>query len=95
MVHPVDQRLEALRLGAVVDVATLGALGDEARLLQRFEVLRNRTLRHAAAARQLDHRDLVGVGDALEHGAPGRIGKSAHDGGDGCGFNHDKIISAY
>jgi len=51
-------------------------------------VLRNRALRHAAAARQFNDGDLVGIGDALEHGAPGRIGKGAHDGGDGSGFDH-------
>ncbi|MNY40302.1 hypothetical protein D3C86_1750370 [compost metagenome] len=86
--HPVDERRQALGLGAVIDVAALRTLGDETRLFQRLEVLRNRALRHAAAARQFNDGDLVGIGDALEHGAPGRIGKGAHDGGDGSGFDH-------
>ena len=34
MAHPVDQRREALGLGAVIDVAALGALGDQTGQLQ-------------------------------------------------------------
>jgi hypothetical protein len=33
--HPVGQRREALGLRAIIDVATLGTLGDQAGLLQR------------------------------------------------------------
>ena len=36
--HPVDQRLEAFRLGAVIDFPAFGALGDQAGLLQGLEV---------------------------------------------------------
>src|SRR5713101_540616 len=34
MAHPIDERREALRLGAIIDIAALGALGDQAGLLQ-------------------------------------------------------------
>jgi hypothetical protein len=56
-------------------------------------MLGDRALGHTAAASQLDHGDLVGADDPLEHGAPGRVGKRAHDGGDGGGFNHAPYIS--
>src|SRR5216684_3395821 len=51
-------------------------------------MLGNGALRHAAAPRQLDHGNLVGPDDPLEHGAPRGIGKRAHDSVDGGGFNH-------
>ena len=97
MVHPGDQRLEPLRRGAVIDIAALGALGDEAGLLQRLQVLLDRALGHSAAARQFGDADLLALEDALEHGAAGRIGEGAHHGGDGVwgGFDHaDKLAKA-
>ena len=45
--HPIDERGEALRLGAIIDVPSLGALGDQTGLLQLFEVLGDGALRHA------------------------------------------------
>src|SRR5258705_12357011 len=91
--HPVDQRLEAFRLGAVIDLPAFGALGDQAGLLQGLEVLRNGALRHAAPSRQFDDGDLVGADDPLKHGPPCGIGKRAHDGVDGSGFGHGKPIA--
>src|SRR5262245_41593766 len=46
MVHPVEQGLEPLRLGAIIDPAPLGTLGHQPGLLQRFEMLRDGALRH-------------------------------------------------
>src|SRR4051794_2887861 len=88
MAHPVDERREALRLGAVVNVAAFGAFRDQPGQLQRLEVLRDGALRHPAPPRQFDHGDLVGTDDPLEHGPPGGIGERAHDGIDGGGLDH-------
>src|SRR5258706_13586046 len=44
--HPIDKWGETLRLGAVVDLAALGAFGDQAGQLQRLEVLGDGALRH-------------------------------------------------
>src|SRR6201747_845693 len=60
MVHPVDQRREALGLRAVVNVTAFGAFSDQAGQLQRLEMLGDGALRHAAAPRQLDHGDFLG-----------------------------------
>src|SRR5262249_52794927 len=81
--HPVCQRLEALGPGAVVDVPALGAFSDQARLLQRLQMLRDGSLGHAAPSRQLDHADLAGLDDPLEDRPPGRNGERVHDGVDG------------
>ena len=89
MAQPVEQRGEAFRLRPVENLPSLGTIGDEAGLLQGFEVLRDGTLSDSAGAGQLEHVDLPCPGDALEHGATGRIGKSAHDGIDAGGLDHD------
>src|SRR5215203_4231824 len=77
--QPVEERSEALRLRSVEDIPALGSLRDESSPLQRFEVLRDGSLCHAARARQLGHIDLTRAGDALEHGPPSRIGEGTHD----------------
>src|SRR4051794_29134173 len=97
MIHPGHQRLQSLRRGAVVDVAALRALGDEAGLLEGLQMLRDRALGDATAARQLRDADFLALEHPLEHGAAGRIGEGAHHGGDGVwgGFDHvDKLASA-
>src|SRR5687767_1254642 len=91
--HPVGQRGQPARIGAVVDLAPLGPLGDEAGQAERLEVLRDRALRHPAAARELGHGDFVTPRDALEHRPPGGIGERTHDGVEGGGLDHAAMIS--
>src|SRR5271170_2817438 len=86
--HPIDQRREALGLGAIEHVAAVGALGDQTGQLQGLEVLGDGALRYPTPPRQLDNGDLVGSGNLLEHGSPSGIGKRAHDSIDGGGFSH-------
>src|SRR5690606_5983225 len=86
--HPVGERIQTARLGAVVDIAALGALADEAGLLQALEMLGDCTLRDTAAAGQFHDGDLVGIDNALEHGPPRGIGKGAHDSGYGLSLGH-------
>jgi hypothetical protein len=52
-------------------------------------------LRDIAAAGQLDHRDLFGIDDALEHGPPRGIGKRPHDSSYGFSFDHEKSNSKH
>ena len=97
MVHPDDQGLEPLGRGAVIDIAALGALGDETRLFQGLQVLLDSALSHAATARQLGDANLLALEHALEHGSAGRIGKGAHHCGDGIGggIDHEYSIRYY
>src|ERR1700687_1747503 len=94
MAHPIDQRGEPLRLGAIKNIAAFAALGDQASLLQRFQVLRDGALRHITPARQLQHGDLLGLDDPLEHGPPSGIGQRPHDSVDRSGFNHGRTLVA-
>src|SRR4051794_39182542 len=57
MAHPVDQGAQPLGLRAVVNVASFGTFGDQPGKFERFEMLRDRALRHPAAPGQFDHRD--------------------------------------
>src|ERR1700726_1831897 len=93
MAHPIDQRGEPLRLGAIKNIAAFAALGDQASLLQRFQVLRDGALRYATPPRQLNHGDLVRPDDPLEHRSPSGIGKRAHDNVDGGRFNHAHTLA--
>ena len=70
---------EAFRAGAVEDVAALGPVRHEARLLQHLEVLRDRALGDAAALGQIRNRDFPIVDDALEDGTACWVGEGAHD----------------
>ena len=63
--------------------------GDEARLFQAFQMLRDRPLRHGARPRQLHHRLLAPFKDPFEHGTPCRIGERAEQRGDGGGVLHE------
>ena len=88
MIHPACQRLQALGLGAVIDLAALRALDDEACLAQRLQMLRDGALGDTAALRQVADADLADRRDALEDGAARRVREGSHDGVDGGGFAH-------
>src|SRR5258706_13763936 len=70
MAHPTDQRGEPLRLGAIKDIAAFAALGDQASLLQRFQVRRDGALRHITPPRQLQHGVSLCLDDPPENGPP-------------------------
>lgn len=50
VIHPVNQGLQPLELGAIIDVPTFRPLDDKSGLLQMLKVLGNGALRNAAAA---------------------------------------------
>lgn len=56
-------------------------------------MLGNGALGYTAPLGQFAHGDFVGLDDALEHGPPGRIGKSAHDSIDSVGFIHKYTLA--
>jgi hypothetical protein len=73
--HPVDERHQTLRLGAVVDAASFRSIANQAGELQHAQVLGHRGLRHAGAIRQGADGLLAVADQALEDRSTGRVGK--------------------
>lgn len=92
MTYPIDEGCQALGAGAVIDVAALRALDDEAGQLQRLEVLGDGALGDTTSARQLGDRDLVGLGDPLEHGPSRRVGQCAQNGVNSSDLGHEEQL---
>src|SRR5689334_22074784 len=89
MAHPIDQRRQAFRLCAVEHLPPIGTLGDQPSLLQRFQMLRDGALGDSGPARELQHGDFIGPGDAFINGPSRGVGQSSHDVGDGNGLDHE------
>ena len=79
MLHPVDQRREALEIDAVMRLPSLRAVADEARELQRREMFRHRGLRDLRELGQRADVPLAGACEVLEDRPPGRIAESLEE----------------
>src|SRR6185312_4057111 len=89
-VHPIDERREPLRLGAVIGKAPFTAFADEPCAAQSGEVLGNGGLGDRKAGLELRDAHFPTT-QALEDRAACRVGKSPEN----VGFNHDGNISRY
>ena len=66
MLHPVDQGGQAFRVGAVVGLASFGAVADEPGVLQDAQVLGDRRLRDPGVVGQRAHGLLALADEAFE-----------------------------
>ncbi len=72
LVQPLAERAKAVRIDVVDAARAFGAVGDQARLLQYLEVLRDRGSAHRKRARELAHRRGSGL-EPFEDLAAGRV----------------------
>src|SRR5262249_9412931 len=73
--HPVDQRRQTLRLGAVVGLAALAPGAHQAGMLEDAEVLGDRGLRDTGPLSQGPHGPLAVAAQPFEDRAAGGIGE--------------------
>ena len=88
---PVQNRRERLWRGAVVRLASIASVNDQARLLQNPQVLRHRRLCHARTVGQCMYGLFAFAGQVLEDRPTGRVGKGLEHAVTNC--LHSEIIA--